>query len=63
MYTFFIAILGIPPLMIYLYLYLNGILSFRPNLAFIDKSMRKQMIDVAIFGIIAGMSGIALAIV
>ncbi len=57
----FVAILGIPPLMISLYLYFTGKLSFRPNLAFIDKSMRKQMIDVAIFGIIAGMSGIALA--
>ncbi len=56
----FVAILGIPPLMISLYLYLTGKLSLRPNLAFIDKSMRKQMIDVAIFGIIAGMSGVAL---
>lgn len=57
----FVSLLAIPPLLISVYLYINGNLSFRPKLAFIDKAMKKQMIDVAIFGIIGGMSGIALA--
>lgn len=56
----FVAILGIPPAMITLYLYYTGKLNLRRERRFIKPALRKEMIDVAIFGIIAGMSGIAL---
>lgn len=56
----FVAILGIPPAMITLYLSITGKLSLKPKPGFIKPGLRKEMIDVAIFGIIAGMSGIAL---
>ena len=56
----FVAILGIPPALITLYLSITGKLSLKPKPGFIKPELRKEMIDVAIFGIIAGMSGIAL---
>jgi O-antigen/teichoic acid export membrane protein len=56
----FVATLGIPPALITIYLYFTGELSFRSDRKFISRDLRKQMIDVAVFGIIAGMSGIAL---
>lgn len=56
----FIASLGVPPALISVYLYLTGELSLKRDRGFVDKGLRKQIIDVAIFGIIAGMSGIAL---
>jgi O-antigen/teichoic acid export membrane protein len=56
----FIGTLAVPPVLITIYLYMTGELSLKPERGFITKELRKQMIDVAIFGIIGGLSGIAL---
>jgi O-antigen/teichoic acid export membrane protein len=56
----FVATLGVPPALITVYLYLTGELSLKSHRGYISRDLRKQMIDVAVFGIIAGMSGIAL---
>jgi len=56
----FIATLGVPPALISIYLSITGQLTLRRDRGFISRELRKQMIDLAIFGIIAGMSGIAL---
>jgi O-antigen/teichoic acid export membrane protein len=56
----FIASLGVPPALITVYLSLTGELSLKRDRGYVDTGLRKQIIDVSIFGIIAGMSGIAL---
>ncbi|MFW6327153.1 MAG: oligosaccharide flippase family protein, partial [Bacteroidota bacterium] len=42
---------------ILLYLLRTGELNFKPNLNFIDKNLRKEMINVALFSILAGVGG------
>ena len=56
----FIAAFSIPPLLILVLMMVRRQISLKPNLRFISFKLRKEMIDVAVFGVIAGLSGIAL---
>ncbi|MDA3822292.1 MAG: oligosaccharide flippase family protein, partial [Bacteroidales bacterium] len=56
----FVGILALPSVLITIYLVITGKFSLRPKLKFVKPALRKEIIRVAIFGIIAGMSGIAL---
>ena len=45
-------------LIIFFFLYFRGEISFKPNLAFIDKKFRKEMINVAFYYIIGGLGSL-----
>ena len=44
-------------LVMFLYLLVKGEMSFKPRLKFIDKKLRKEIIDVALFSILTGLGG------
>jgi O-antigen/teichoic acid export membrane protein len=58
-YTY-VLILGIPPLSILLLWVIRKEVSIRPDWSWVTPAFRKEVIIVSLYGIIAGMSGIAL---
>lgn len=54
---YFIAF-SLPVIILFAAIYFKNALTLKPNLSFIEKSLRKQMIDVGLFGIIGAFSGI-----
>jgi len=56
----YVAILGLPPLFILILWLIRGELSLKADWSVMTPSFRKEVIIVAVYGIIAGMSGIAL---
>ena len=48
------VVVSVKALIIFIYLLMKGELDFRPNLGFIDKKLKKEIINVALFSILAG---------
>ena len=51
------GVVSIKGLIMFFYLLAKGELDFRPQLHFVDKKLKKEIIDVALFSILAGIGG------
>ena len=52
---------GIPTIVLMIYLIIKGEFFIKTNFSFISRSLRKEMIGVSVYGIIAGLSGLAVS--
>ena len=51
------GVVSLKGLIIFIYLLVKGELDFRPQLHFIDKKLKKEIINVAVYSILAGIGG------